>query len=359
VRRELCLAAALILSSCTILSVRKFDHDFEGLNAAVLRAHSAGGTLRILIVHGMGHHDPGYSRPLLSGVATRLGLSGSSASPRIYIEKESHFYGEVNIDEYANGDGKKVRVYELTWSPTTDALKKKQFATDATYAGDRVAVNRKLKADLVDDALADPVLYIGRYRNHMQFPIMRAVEAVLHDFQSQDEVAIITQSLGSYMTYDTLLKMSRGERIMGERDYSAALVDEVIGHTNYVFMLANQLPLLELSEVTNPLSLKKSSAAALRAIGQIRLQNKPRTLAQRQQTPLSLRLVAFTDPNDLLSYPLDANDVSSDSVAYSNVVISVERTAILGAFAWPMTAHTGHDKSKAVMDLLAFGHKGR
>jgi len=93
---------------------------------------------------------------------------------------------------------------------------------------------------------------------------------VLHDFQSQDEVAIITHSLGSYMTYDTLLKMSRGERIMGERDYSAGLVEEVIGHTNYVFMLANQLPLLELSEVTNPLSLKKSSAAALRAIGQIR-----------------------------------------------------------------------------------------
>jgi len=82
-------------------------------------------------------------------------------------------------------------------------------------------------------------------------------------------------------------------------------------------------------------------------------------LAQRQQTPLSLHLVAFSDPNDLLSYPLDASDVSSDSVAYSNVVISVERTAILGAFAWPMTAHTGHDKSKAVMDLLAFGHKGR
>jgi hypothetical protein len=178
--------------------------------------------------------------------------------------EESHPYGQVNIDDYANGDGKKVRVYELTWSPATDALKKKQFATDATYASDRVAVNRKLRADLVDDALADPVLYIGRYRNHMQFPIMRAVEAVLHDFQSQDEVAIITHSLGSYMTYDTLLKMSRGERIMGERDYSAALVEDVIGHTNYVFMLANQLPLLELSEVTNPLSRKKSSAAALR-----------------------------------------------------------------------------------------------
>jgi hypothetical protein len=45
-------------------------------------------------------------------------------------------------------------------------------------------------------------------------------------------------------------------------------------------------------------------------------------------------------------------------IEYSNVVVSVERSAILGIFAWPLTAHTGHDKSKAVMDLLAFGHRG-
>ena len=144
---------------------------------------------------------------------------------------------------------------------------------------------------------------------------------------------------------------------MGEQDYSADLVNEVIGHTNYVFMLANQLPLLELSEVSNPLPLKKSSAATLQEIGQIRMQHKPRSLRQRQQTPLSLHLVAISDPNDLLSYALDQSDVSTGGVVYSNVVISVERTAILGVFAWPMTAHTGHDKSRAVMDLLAFGHK--
>jgi hypothetical protein len=72
-----------------------------------------------------------------------------------------------------------------------------------------------------------------------------------------------------------------------------------------------------------------------------------------------LHLVAFSDPNDLLTYPLDKSSISgSNTVEYSNVIVSVERSAILGVFAWPMTAHTGHEKSKVVMDLLAFGHNG-
>ena len=354
----LCLTVICLLTGCTMLSVRRFENDFDGLNAAASRSNSAGGTLRILFIHGMGHHAPGYSQPVMQGIAVRLNLSNTGPSRRITIRKESHDYGEINIANYSSSEGKKVRAYELTWSATTDALKARQFASDATYASSRVLVNRQLKAQLIDDALADPVLYIGRYRNHMQFPLMRAIVAILHDYEPQDELAIITHSLGSYMCYDTLLKMSRGERIMGEKEYSADVVRDLIGHTNYVFMLANQLPLLELSEVSNPLPLRYASDTAVKALAEIRRQNKPRARLQRQQAPLALHLVAFSDPNDLLSYPLDQSSISGSTIIYSNVVVSVERSAILGVFAWPLTAHTGHDKSKVVMDLLAFGHKG-
>jgi len=356
--RVVCIGvcAAALLSGCTILSVRHLD-DFEGLDAALNRANNANGTLRILFVHGMGHHGPGYSRPVMEGVAARLSLSPSRSAAPIRINKESHDYGEINVTGYSGLGGKQIEVYELTWSPTTDQIKAEQFQTDRRYAGDRVYLNRELKDKLIDDALADPVLYIGRYRNHMQFPIMRAVEAVLHDYQPRDELAVVTYSLGSYMCYDTLLKMSRGEKIMGERDYSAGVVRDLIGHTNYVFMLANQLPLLELSEVSNPISLRHESSAAVKSLAEIRQQNRPKSAVQRQQAPVALHLVAFSDPNDLLSYPLDARSVSSGSVVYSNAVVSVARTAIFGVVASPLTAHTGHEHSTTVMDLLAFGHK--
>jgi len=161
------------------------------------------------------------------------------------------------------------------------------------------------------------------------------------------------------MSYDTLLKMSRGEPIMGEKEYSAGVVQDLIGHTNYVFMLANQLPLLELSEVSNPPSLRRASDTAVKALAEIRRRHRPRIRARQPQILVPLHLVAFSDPNDLLTYPLDKNSISgSTAIEYSNVVVSVERSAILGVFAWPMTAHTGHEKSKVVMDLLAFGHNG-
>src|SRR6476646_7846530 len=283
-----CLTAICLLTGCTMLSVRQFDNGFEGLNAAASRSNSAGGTLRILFIHGMGHHSPGYSQPVMQGIAARLNLNNTGSSRRIIIRKESHDYGEINITNYSGPEGEKVRAYELTWSATTDALKTKQFASDATYASDRVLVNRQLKAQLIDDALADPVLYIGRYRNHMQFPLMRAVKAVVNDYQPQDEIAIVTQSLGSYMCYDTLLKMSRGEKIMGEKPYSANEVQDLIGHVNYIFMLANQLPLLELSEVSNPLPLRHASNSAVKELAEIRRQHRPTSILRRQVTPLTL-----------------------------------------------------------------------
>lgn len=247
------LAAVYLLSACTFLSVQKFDNDFDGLNSAIVRASSVGGTLRVLIVHGMGRHKPGENSALVAGIASRLGLAASGTTKSNSIDYNGHHFGQVDVSDYAGANSRRMRTYELTWSPTTERLKTTQFGTDlgAAHVSDRVAVNRNLKEKLVDDALSDPVLYIGRFRKHMQFPIMRGVSAVLRDFESVDEIAIITKSLGSYMTYDTLLKMSRGERILEPPTYSADLVRAAIGRTNYVYMLANQLPLLQLSEVSN------------------------------------------------------------------------------------------------------------
>jgi hypothetical protein len=118
------------------------------------------------------------------------------------------------------------------------------------------------------------------------------------------------------------------------------------------------LPLLELSEVSNPLPVRQASDTAVKALAEIRRHHKPGSRLQRQQAPLALHLVAFSDPNDLLSFPLDQSSVSGSTIKYSNAVVSVERSAILGVFAWPLTAHTDHEKSKVVMDLLAFGYKG-
>src|SRR5215467_6420634 len=101
------LTAICLLTGCTMLSVRRFDNDFDGLNAAASRSNSVGGTLRILFIHGMGHHQPGYSEPVMQGIAARLNLSNTGPSRRVTIRKESHDYGEISIADYSSSEGKK------------------------------------------------------------------------------------------------------------------------------------------------------------------------------------------------------------------------------------------------------------
>ena len=74
-------------------------------------------------------------------------------------------------------------------------------------------------------------------------------------------------------------------------------------------------------------------------------------------------MVAFTDPNDLMSYPIPqtwARDYL-DSRLCSNVrnvtinIAHVRRLPVLGDFADPMTAHSGYNTDRRVMEIMAHG----
>ncbi len=365
------LAVALGCVSCTCLNVKQVDGYFGGLKAALNRTESKG-TLRLLLVHGMTHHEPGWSAKLISGITTRLHLvRDPAADSSTSYERQRHPMGTVRISQFTNSLAtSKLRVYELTWSEITKPWKTNQFANDESrvHQSERVVVNRNLKTDLLNDGFADAVLYAGRFRQHMQYPIMRAVAQMLDDgLDPDDEVAIATTSLGSYMTLDTLARMSQGFRILSEAPVKTHQVHQLLDQTTQIFMLANQIPLLELSEVSNPLgraalpeATATNSAPGLKGYLSERQNIRQAENNPKKNTPRwKLRIVAISDPNDLLSYPLAEKDGANQGqleVSVRNVRISVERYAILGVFAWPATAHSGHDKSSGVLDLMVNGH---
>jgi hypothetical protein len=293
----------------------------------------------------------------MAGLSSRLRLAPAGTLPDISIDKDGEHFGAIRISDYTQNGILTARVYEVTWSPTVDAIKERQFAVDESYDAERVYGDKYLKTYLMNERLADPVLYVGTYRQHMQYPLLRGIESVLKDFAPRDELAIFTYSLGSYMTYDTLLAMSEGRPILGDANYSASSVRALIGHTNYIYMLANQLPLLELSEVRGPAHSEKMPDA-VNQLSQVRAEHFRQSRLERQISPIHLHLVAFTDPNDLLSYPLGNTNVmesGSDQIAYSDVMISVAHSALLDLAVNPITAHTGHDKDRRVLDLIAHG----
>ena len=67
-----------------------------------------------------------------------------------------------------------------------------------------------------------------------------------------------------------------------------------------------------------------------------------------------LAVVAFTDPNDLLSYRLLPGRYAAPDVAVADVLVSNARTW-LGLIEDPVAAHLDYLENPAVADMIACG----
>ena len=141
-------------------------------------------------------------------------------------------------------------------------------------------------------------------------------------------------------------------------------------------MFANQLPLLELRElgaVTGPDWLEnypcpsvKSDEAAGGAAGRARGLSAFLTLrkglgaAEELLDPklATLTVVAFSDPNDLLTYGITERFKSHCAPArFANVTVTNASTGWLFIAADPMKAHTDYENNSRVIEVMVNGGK--
>lgn len=233
-------------------------------------------------------------------------------------------------------------VYELTWDPATRRLKEEYLYPDRDYEAAREPLNHYLKANIVNESLADAVMYLGKYERIIQYPVLsayckmlmpleeagpssefrcnpeRVAEQVdVEEFLRENEVAIITHSLGTRLAFDTLGLLGADEflpTVLADLKQAGAVIpaayetargedaarkirDVFVAATNKVFNLANQVPLLELSILVNPFHQVDDSMP--RDLG-----DKFRRFLDKRavEGKEALQVVTFTDPNDLLSY---------------------------------------------------------
>lgn len=113
------------------------------------------------------------------------------------------------------------------------------------------------------------------------------------------------------------------------------------------FMLANQLPLLQMGEPAPVVAGQKPQYCGAGA---------PKI---RESWFKSLSIVAFSDPNDILSYaiPQSFTDDFMDSrlcATTTNVVVSVARQVSLAvtSIASPQVAHTAYEGDERVLGLI-------
>jgi hypothetical protein len=389
---------------------------FAGLDDLAQMGTPVGGTTlppRVLWTHGMCTPSDGTqpgspytwwqvrTRDLLaaypgasqSGGPTITSLSQGGAQ----LIKET-----LNVPARVAGASRTMELWFFDWSPLTRPFKARAIGDIESgkgnpYKYDRATLNKALKQGLIKDCFVDVVVYLGRNGDHIRSDAQLAVCDLLDGTfdpatgcagaSGARFTALISESLGSTVLFDAfrslrldyvtarkssvdrlmaiapklqavarILKgapakpnpalntynanMANANEAMGRARTNSANISVAMGSLTNFYMLANQLPLLNFSGAADvPLDEFVASAMEKRKPG---------------EGAAALTVVAFVDPNDLLSFRLVPR---TDRGRVIDFVVSNADT-YLGYAELPTTAHCGYVRNGYVMHAIVFGYAG-
>ena len=329
------------------------------------------GKMKLLMVHGVGEHTSGYAAEFFEKLAKELNLSVTAKAEKNIILSHEKFpdkeLGTLRINRYLSKDRQQeILFYELTWSAIT-AQEKAVLSYDNSgkYSFRRTEMNGLLKK-FSNDTAPDPIIYLGQSRENILAAFTQSfcwmTSGYWDDLPSNtkaickqpkasviqnDEYAFVSHSLGSRITIDGVQRISHNLNSSAYSSVNKALIDKVIP----IYMLSNQLPMLQLGRELPEIS--NQNYAYCRMGG--------KHFGQRMLTKTSV--IAFSDPNDLLSYAIPDGFVEKyfDSrlcIDVINVNINIAHVYdIFGVGKWanPIEAHIGYDTDDRVVALIAKG----
>lgn len=336
--------------------------------------------LKVLMIHGVGTHHPGYSLILQEKLANNIGFDVMSRVPKnisLLDPKLRTPVGNLRITYWQNRDAsKKMMFYELTWSEITTPYKK-MLSFDVTEQSSefRVPFNNTMKKFL-DNVLPDPMIYLvdphqlitnsGKQSLCWMLKtdwetIPNGKAEVCHIGQTEEVKALadqnimfVTHSLGSEIVMNTIVDVANGiaaneSGALLEPGYRQALQKLQNKEIN-LFMMANQLPILMIAK---PLP---------RVHNQQRSYCSPGGKNYHRRVFKGTNIIAFSDPNDILSYtiPQSFADEYIDSricPLVTNVSINVapEISAFGIGVVNPVEAHTYYERDNKVINLITHG----
>lgn len=386
----------------------------------------------------------------------------------------------VRAQDYAyvgQGPMPRLQVVEITWSELTQWLKRKQIGNDLQNPEQttielrkdprlwclkdidslyrrpprRSLVNRYLKEHTLDRSLVDAIIYSGAYGRRIQNGLAEALCAILDpswtvpkppdytwmpdvrcdwskvEINEHSKYIFVTHSLGGRILYDTLLGLMktqvRPEIEIFSKEYtdrSDPVVSKIARQTSIIYMMANQLPLLGLSNVENdydptkdprPMRLRLEATGTVtdEEIERLKLLRdatdnlrkrypevlinenvdmqdtdsgatlEPKRLLAKECTNVPptnifaakraaddpnlppLKIVAFSDTDDLLSWPIPPWYMEKQKCAPKLDIVNVyvqNATRWFGLFSNPGTAHGGYFQNNQVWELMRCGGKG-
>ena len=359
-RISLLVTICLSLIGCSILDRTDVDPDdgqFQGI-ADFLDGVGAGGSpVDVISIHGMCTHGLDWVRE--TGAELAEGLSLTASGP---VSPATDVHGaKIWTNELKDRSGNiRVMNYAIVWSELTESQKgalcydsdvETESCPNIMYEGKRRAkLNGQLKSELLNDCLSDVIVYADnatgtRIRKAVRGSIVEIDGRLRHN--SHAPLVLITESLGSKILYDVVFAAD------GETDRQSVL--DALAPTRQIFMAANQIELLGLaiSPDDKVLRLVRETDPSMVQLRDLIRARRPAAFEAAGNSALeddAVPIVAFTDPNDLLSYRIK----DSTAADVFNVTVRNDVT-ILWYVENPFTAHTGYLTNPDVWAYIACG----
>lgn len=370
--------AEAILSKDEKIDNRKCDikgDKFKGIDYYFAQ----GDTVKVLMIHGVGTHQAGYSARIRDNLAQALNLKVLSRSPKDItlinpVDKKTPI-GLLRVFRMQDESRKHTLLfYELTWSDITTPQKqilKYDYSNEYSYK--RVGFNNAVKKFL-DDTGPDPMIYLTDKENLILNatkqstcwmlgktweelnPAQKQVCLVSSYKQiknlEHENIVFITHSLGSRILIDTIVAIADDivKSDIKKHKEAELIINALKGKEFTAFMLANQLPILQIGRPKPEVSR------------QIPQYCTPKGKHHDKRIFKQLNIVAFSDPNDILSYdiPPDFVDEFIDSRICPSVTnVNINIAEAISAFGLevvnPMAAHTEYDNDERVINIIAKG----
>jgi hypothetical protein len=368
---------------------------FTGIGADLAQKNKK---TKVLFVHGVGDHIPGYTTEFLEKLAKDLNLNARSEEQK-NIELNTPLFpgknlGNLRITHLLNEqNGQELTFYELTWSEITRQEKALlDFDNSGEYDFRRAKINGMLKK-FSNDTGPDPIIYLGQSR----VPILAAFAQSfcwmatrnwedlpksgkhacmgLNDANAghigNDNYVIISHSLGSRIAIDGMQRIaallsSPAKRLSSENQllskeqfstsykkisFSTKAIQTLQSKRIPIFMLSNQLPMLQLGRELPEVAGQEASYC------------DPNGANYKKRMLSETDIIAFSDPNDLLSYGIPPGFAEKyiDSRLCAKITnVNINIAKVMDAFgltdlANPLEAHVGYDTDDRVVAMIAKG----
>ncbi|MEI9921664.1 MAG: hypothetical protein WDO14_23170 [Bacteroidota bacterium] len=278
---------------------------FKGIDASV----GNNSLTQIMTIHGVGPQEPDHFDGLTNAIAEKLGFYGRPLRVKVACAglpdcgnvgpiRKSSFLGTVKIHEYEGTYGKKLIIYNVYWSSIVTPAK--QWLDSLSIYDESSVVTRMIKKFLINDGFTDIEMTFKQYRDYVESTIETAYKEMDNDFTRPGYVGgprntyYITGSLGTKLLLDFLKR---------NRHYLQP-VSDVQSRTRTWFMLTNQLIMTAFKDIELKKDTVQNSHIRHDSITYEDFYQQAfgvtLDLIEDKQSPFDI--VAFNDPNDLLSF---------------------------------------------------------